>query len=894
MKAHVWSSLLAGPAIPPARGQDAAPNIMANGDFHDAKMAIDFWDPRKDGPDYDEATLPRIVDSDHPDGGNMLSFPAAAYLQTVAVNQHGLALRRGYNLELTVTYKSPDKDLNACAEVVLQWATWPNIAKVDLKPGEGWQTATVAFKATRMANVLTVAVRNIGAGGLLIHDITVRQLPHDPGQLPQPRDVQPGETPQWTADDTWAFKPGADPYADNTLFDLRVFNDRVAGEKGWIKHDADGNFLRGDGSPIRFWGVGGPSATTEEAMDAQARFLAKRGVNLIRNGTLEMENEDKVNESLRKLAVMKRHGIYSVFTIYWKTDGRLFWDTERQAAYKGWWRKLLTRPNPCEPNQTPLKDDPALAILQSQNEDSWLFWTMWGAMYSPERRAEYLTLNAMFLKWLDDNNITLEPDQATKDWFFADNNYPPESRLDFRFWLAQDLSRTPPESFRLSMRFSAELMRKFNAEIADFIRGEIGCPVLINAGNWQTAAQDRLLDLERWSYDANEVIGVNRYIDISRHVNDNGRVGWLIEPGDHYASATCLGVENWRAFSPNIKQVKGKPTLMPETGWVYPNLYQAEGPILMAAYMSLTGVGAVCWVDPGGGGYNVPVNPYIGGLWKWAQQPQPPAMGGWAAAAWMFHKGYVTRGAVAVDEKRGLEGDLWELKLPAIAEESSFDPNRPGTANLPSNLADGVPFGAFMVGPVRVEYGKDASGTRVDLAGNTPENLNRGIIRSNTGELFFNAPGGLFVLDAPCAQGVAGFLGAAGPQSTGALDIRLENHYAAVLAVSLDGKPLVESGRVLLQITTLARPDGWEEAPVKYESPHKQDEAVDGFRIESVGKDFWNVKNARGTVAIKNANLSKATLADAHFYAAGDVPVARQDGKLSITLPGNAMYVVLE
>ncbi|MCL1887578.1 MAG: hypothetical protein FWF96_01745, partial [Kiritimatiellaeota bacterium] len=451
-----------------ARGQDAAPNLMANGDFHVENLSMDIWDPQKDKPNYDADNLPRVVDN--PEGGKMLLFPEADYLQTAALNQRGLSLRRGYNLELSIEYKAADKALNALAEVVLDWATWPNIAKVDFRAGEGWQTATVTFKATRMANTISIAIRNISAGELLVRQINVRQLPHDPDQLPQPREVQPGETPQWTADDTWAFKPGDDGYTGAELFDLRPFNDKVAGEKGWIRHDADGNFVRGDGSPIRFWGVGGPSSSSEKDMDAQARFMAKRGVNLIRNGTLEMEKEDKVNEALRKLAVMKRHGIYSVFTIYWKTDGRLFWDKERQEVYKDYWRKLLIPPNPYDPDQTPLKDDPALAILQIQNEDSWLFWTMWGSMYAPERRAEYLTLNAMFKQWLADNNITLELDQQTKDWFFVDNKYPEESMLDFRFWLAQDLAHTPPESFRLSMRFSAEIMRKFNAEIAAFIR----------------------------------------------------------------------------------------------------------------------------------------------------------------------------------------------------------------------------------------------------------------------------------------------------------------------------------------------------------------------------------------------------------------------------------------
>jgi len=51
----------------------------------------------------------------------------------------------------------------------------------------------------------------------------------------------------------------------------------------------------------------------------------------------------------------------------------LFFDPRMKAAYKGWLRELLTTPNPH--TGIPLAKDPALAIIQIQNEDSTLFWT---------------------------------------------------------------------------------------------------------------------------------------------------------------------------------------------------------------------------------------------------------------------------------------------------------------------------------------------------------------------------------------------------------------------------------------------------------------------------------------------------------------------------------------
>ena len=52
--------------------------------------------------------------------------------------------------------------------------------------------------------------------------------------------------------------------------------------------------------------------------------------------------------------------------------GLLFWDQTMQTGYKAWVKALLTHPNP---HGVPLGQEPALAILQLQNEDSLLFWT---------------------------------------------------------------------------------------------------------------------------------------------------------------------------------------------------------------------------------------------------------------------------------------------------------------------------------------------------------------------------------------------------------------------------------------------------------------------------------------------------------------------------------------
>ena len=63
----------------------------------------------------------------------------------------------------------------------------------------------------------------------------------------------------------------------------------------------------------------------------------------------------------------------------------------------------------------------------------------------------------------------------------------------------------------------------------NFIVMSWGCKQLINAGNWKSASEARLGDLERWTYGASEVIAVNKYYNGGRHVGPDN--GWRINPG---------------------------------------------------------------------------------------------------------------------------------------------------------------------------------------------------------------------------------------------------------------------------------------------------------------------------------------------------------------------------
>jgi hypothetical protein len=66
---------------------------------------------------------------------------------------------------------------------------------------------------------------------------------------------QPTNLVAFASRQTWAFAPERDSFVTNAVFDLRTLNEPVAGEHGFIKPSKDrGEFVRGDGKPIRFWG----------------------------------------------------------------------------------------------------------------------------------------------------------------------------------------------------------------------------------------------------------------------------------------------------------------------------------------------------------------------------------------------------------------------------------------------------------------------------------------------------------------------------------------------------------------------------------------------------------------------------------------------------------------
>ncbi|MDB5002878.1 MAG: hypothetical protein JWQ34_1103 [Mucilaginibacter sp.] len=704
---------------------------------------------------------------------------------------------------------------------------------------------------------------------------------------------------------TFSYSEGGSP--DGDLLNLRYLNEHFAGENGFIKLSADGNsFVNGKHKEIRFWACNGGSMASgfnDQKLDSLAKFLAKMGVNLIRyhgainpkgkNTSINDVDTTEARNIWRCVAAMKKQGIYTVISPFWPANGHmggwipkewgidgysgkddmwavLYFNDKLKVGYKTWVKYLYTTPNPY--THVALKDEPAVAIIQVENEDSPFFWTMSGI--KPELAK---TVGVQFSKWLRNKYGPLE---SIKDTMALLPIY--------------DLTLPPKESTQKRVRdqveFYAARQRGFYDDMVHYYRDVLGCKQLINGNNWRTASQSRLLDLERWANSGADVIAVNKYFD-PQHKGANA--GWRIDPGDFYGAPSAL--KNPADMPTNVKHVAGHPMMVTESGWNLPNKYQTEGPLLVAAYGGLTGLDAFFWFSPSA--VNFATQPYYTFLNIKGQHPlnrwttsTPGEMGMFPANALIQRLGYVKE-AKAVTEQRTMNSML-DRYVPPIFEEQSFDPNRDFVIGDKKNEGQGKlsPL-TFLTGNVSTTYNskKDTFKVSADLA--QLINTKEGKVTSVTGEQALNYKDGIFTLNTPKAKAVTGFLSSKGVFDLSGVTITSTNEYATIELVSMDGINIDHSKKILLQVGTIFRPTNWGEEPTTITNKNQQ---LTGFKITNTGKMPWLAMPVNGSIAIKNKLIKKAIQLDAAGHAIKKLDLQISADGVALKLPADAYYILLE
>lgn len=679
--------------------------------------------------------------------------------------------------------------------------------------------------------------------------------------------LRPGE--RWgRAPAGWfAFDPDADSPADSPI-SLRSLNEAFAGDRGRIGASG-GAFVRADGEPMRFWGVnlGGETLGLEDAeMHVLARRLAALGVNLARfHGPLWREDlspDPARVASLRRLvAALKGEGIFSALSIYspgWlelrerhgfagytgqHPWGLLFWSGDLQRAYQAWWRAALTTPDAAGAT---LAADPAVALIELVNEDSLLFWTFKPYETIPE--AQVSALERRFGDWLAARHGSV--DAALRSWPGRKVRGDDAAAGRAGFMTLWDITRRGGARAAETAEFLAATQRAFFEETAAFIRSELGYEGLVIGSNWITADARVLGPLDTWSNTACDVMDRHGYFG---GLHEGPRAGFAVDAGDRYADRSALRFDpekpgGERTFELPVLATAhdGRPGVISEINWPRPNRFRAELPVLASAYGLLQGTDGVM---------------FFAGAPSWDQGPRkfgidsPAVLGQSPAAALIYRRGLLRAGAPVVDAAVAL-GDLRELKGGPSIQPQSLDGFRragvPAGGTLRATGAATIDPLAFLVGPVDVRFtDRPEASALTDLSPFVDRR--RGIVRSGTGELTWDYLGGVVTIDAPRVAGAVGFL--TGKRVTlGGVTIESANEYASILLVSLDDRPIGESGRLLLQAMTEESNFGWSAPP-----------GGDGVRtIVSPGSAPVVVRaiNGRVTLSVPDAGSLRVTPMD--------------------------------
>jgi hypothetical protein len=722
--------------------------------------------------------------------------------------------------------------------------------------------------------------------------------------------AKPGEKLGTDESGWFSFEPKPETFAPDALLDLRSLNEKEAGQSGFIDASSD-QFKLGNGQPVRFWGVnvGFPENPTHDDLDFMAARFAKLGINLVRlgiGGLIDKNGPDitridpkRLDDVFYAVEALKKQGIYTHFCTYFVLDfplkanwgipgtddalgrqpfGLLIFEPRMQEIYKAWVKQILTIPDPY--NGSTLAQEPAVAIFEIQNEDSLFFWSFDPAKCGSGPRE---LLEKKFGDWLM-KKYNRRPDQIPQAWPSAklpdDFAFPydrgpstntaasdmiPLFGLYAPWFMSRDgfAKQSPDVQKRLldQIHFYADVQRDFYADMHKYLRDDLGVKSPISASNWITVPG--LEFIERYTYTPAEVIDKHGYFG-GKHTGPES--GWSVRPGHYYEEKTAMYDPASVPFQ--YVRLPGHPHVQSEVAWNHPNRYIAEAAPLISAYESLQGVDGVenfaagdgNWINNGGNNW-----PYM----------MPGEIGQSPAEALQYRRGdlkpgdTVVRDVVSVDDLLNLKGNA------SLAEGKSADFHAVEGASGAGATDNFDPL-TFLVGRVERSFDTNAQPISTDLTKYIDRD--KKIITSSTGQIIWDYGNGLLTVDSPTSQAAAGFLAKAGPIKLGDVTIESGNECGAIHVISLDGKPLATSNKILIQAFTEEKMYGFK--------------AASGF-IQDIGRPPVCVRDIDAQVTFTNGVNLKAEALDEQGYARDPLTPQVNGASATIVLPKDTLYTIV-
>lgn len=609
--------------------------------------------------------------------------------------------------------------------------------------------------------------------------------------------------------DWFAFAPTDD--LGPSVIGMEDWLEKPAGQHGGVRIAKD-RFQFADGTPVKFWGVnlsyGGGCAPEKKAAEFTAARYAKYGINAVRlhkfsyptdqMGIADKNDSTKMTpEGLDRLdyfaAQLKQRGIYYAwshtfgFQVTPGQRGRLLAYDEIEKNLKGktyafinlaedvqdlmieMVGSLLRHRNP----HTGLTyaEDPALAYIELQNEDDIFFYTTESAFKACPTYTKHFT--ARFCDWLKAKYGSEEKLKAawgdalksgeslaeknivpqTNPWFFGEDNLPKQTGG------ARQRLLDTAQHFH-------ELQNKFYTRFVKAIR-DAGYQGALCGSPWQAPSMlPHYLNLR-----SDALVG---FIDRHNYFGGGLFDTMLTKPGSGYLST-------------GLQQVADRPFGLSEWIHVYPSLYSAEGPAIMAAYgMGLQGWDASFEFQSqiNRHAFNDRVGWPPWGVWE---ADVPTQLGQYPALARMIYRGDVQESEV-ISTRRVSRDQL-------ATGQFNFSDKVQQQGDI-KTFGGSVPAEALAAGRVVVEFTEQPQpSTFPDLAKFRQSTA----LVSATKQLAWDTTDrGFFTVNTPGTKAVVGFAEGK-PQKLGDVTLELQCLYASVFLTALDkGATLASTKGALL------------------------------------------------------------------------------------------------
>lgn len=629
--------------------------------------------------------------------------------------------------------------------------------------------------------------------------------------------------------DTWFPVPGmTDPLPPESVIDMSRLIDAPAGRHGFLKQDGHRLRFERASKPVKFWAIGSNMSRrdTQEKMTRAARWYRKMGINLVRQHTVTGDvglpgpdgrfPPDRLRQYDRWFASLKAEGIYTTWSIIYphhqgllrSSDGldpnrfkaiaeSDFNKDHRRGAYKvndlinldrdlqditlKLFDRLLNHKNPF--TGLKYKDDPALAVVEFQNESNIFFHTLNSLRQGkPPYYAKFL--RQRFFQFIQKKyGSRAGTAQAWGNRWDRDDRWEDgELGLMAPFHWGQD---GPQYEYAGQLRrcgdyiqFLAGIQRGYYERRVKALRAMGFKGVLVTTA-WKGVGGASLANL--WCDSAAGMIDRHNYFG-------GGDGGHSITEGK-VSNATHLSQPGRGLFNLGLFQVADKPFCVSEWSMMPPSPWKAEAAPLFAFYgMGLQGWDMSC--------HFACSQNRMGDGWPGQSKYKsntPHYMGQFPALAFAIHKGHIKEGQVVAARRVGND----QIYAGRDVLGQSIAQGGHDTKVLGGNVA--TPPEALAAGRVTIAFDRGKA-TMADLS--RYWDRNKKVITSSTKELAWHYGERYFEVRSPKTQAVVGFAGGRTIRLPG-VTAHIKTPFVSLIFTPLDDRPLVQSRHIL--ITAMAR-----------------------------------------------------------------------------------------